>query len=116
MEEQKDKTKKTECIVCKEGWGSYKGNYDALCNKHYLIAEGTYEGDEKEEECLSEEYEDLIGNLTTEEFLELIKSQDLMEHIAGVMLDLFNMGNKETKEEELKELKEWIKSIRKEKA
>ena len=28
-----------ECPVCKYGWEGYRGNYDELCDKHYLEAE-----------------------------------------------------------------------------
>jgi len=31
------------CPVCNEGWKGYGGNYDELCNKHYLEIEPTGE-------------------------------------------------------------------------
>ena len=30
---------KTKCQVCVDGWETYKGNYDDLCDKHYLESE-----------------------------------------------------------------------------
>lgn len=33
--------KVSKCSVCGFGWKSYKGNYDELCNKHYLEIEPT---------------------------------------------------------------------------
>jgi len=33
----------SKCLVCESGWGSYNGNYDELCDKHYLEVEPTGE-------------------------------------------------------------------------
>ena len=38
---QKAFPKKQGCIVCKHGWKAYRGNYDELCDKHYLRIEPT---------------------------------------------------------------------------
>lgn len=38
---KKIKTYKEECSVCKGGWKAYTGDYDILCDKHYLEAEPT---------------------------------------------------------------------------
>jgi len=38
MEKNKDK-----CPVCESGWDVYGGNYDSLCDKHYLEIEPTGE-------------------------------------------------------------------------
>ena len=27
------------CVVCESGWKAYTGNYDELCDDHYLEAE-----------------------------------------------------------------------------
>jgi hypothetical protein len=34
------------CPVCENGWSSYGGDYDSLCDKHYLEIEPT--GDEED--------------------------------------------------------------------
>lgn len=33
--------KENGCPVCKYGWKSYHGDYDKLCDKHYLEIEPT---------------------------------------------------------------------------
>ncbi len=30
-----------ECPICNKNWGEYSGNYDELCDKHYLEIEPT---------------------------------------------------------------------------
>jgi len=30
-----------KCIVCEEDWKSYSGDYDSLCDEHYLEIEPT---------------------------------------------------------------------------
>ena len=40
-----EKPKENNCPVCINGWKGYSGNYDELCNKHYLEIEPT--GDKK---------------------------------------------------------------------
>ena len=37
----REKIDESECPVCRDGWNNYKGNYDDLCNKHYLEIEPT---------------------------------------------------------------------------
>jgi hypothetical protein len=46
VKEVEEKIKKivigdTGCPVCKYGWKGYRGNYDELCDKHYLQIEPT---------------------------------------------------------------------------
>lgn len=41
LEDKKDGGVLKKCSVCGSSWKSYDGDYDLLCNKHYLEIEPT---------------------------------------------------------------------------